>query len=135
MKYLVDADVLGEATRTDPNPHVISWLRTNERELAVNAVIVGEIRYGILLLPRGRRRRKLEAWFDEGVRNIDCLGWDMDTGLRWAQLCAALRAGGRAMPVKDSLIAASALQHDLALVTRNVRDFAAAGLEMIDPFR
>ncbi|MFC1706511.1 type II toxin-antitoxin system VapC family toxin [Planctomycetota bacterium] len=134
MTYLVDANVLSEATKPEPNPRVVEWLRRNERQLAVDPVILGEVRFGILLLPRGRRRTRLEHWFDAGVRRIRCIPWDAATGLRWAELLATLRRGGRAMPIKDSLIATTALQHDLTVVTRNLRDFAEADVKVVDPF-
>ncbi len=113
---------------------MLDWLRRHERALVVDPVILGEIRFGILLLPRGKRRRRLEQWFDEGVRRIHCLPWDAATGLRWAELLAGLRAKGRAMPVKDSLIAATALAHRLTVATRNVADFEKAGCAVVNPF-
>lgn len=133
MKYLVDANVLSEATKQDPDERVVGWLRRHERSLAVDPVILGEVRFGILLLEPGIRRTALERWFDAGVRRIECLPWDGSVGLRWAELLAALRRRGRPMPVKDSLIAATALTHDLAVVTLNRRDFEPAGLTLIDP--
>jgi hypothetical protein len=134
VKYLVDANVLSEPTRLDPHPAVVAWLRRHERSIAVDPVILGEIRFGILLLPRGKRRSRLERWFDEGVRRLHCLPWDAETGLRWAELLARLRASGRAMPVKDSLIAGTALVHRLTVVTRNVSDFEKAGCDVVNPF-
>ena len=134
MKYLVDANVLSEPTRVDPAPSVIAWLRRHERSIAVDPVILGEIRFGILLLPRGKRRARLERWFDEGVRKIQCLPWEAETGLVWAELLARLRAAGRAMPIKDSLVAATALANRLTVVTRNVTNFEMAGCPAIDPF-
>jgi hypothetical protein len=134
VKFLVDANVLSEPTRATPQPAVIAWLRRHERAMVVDPVILGEIRYGILLLPRGRRRARLEQWFDEGVRKVQCLPWEAETGLRWAELLARLRASGRAMPIKDSLIAATALAHRLTVATRNVTDFEKAGCPVIDPF-
>jgi predicted nucleic acid-binding protein len=132
--YLADANVLSEATKPAPNGGVVDWLRRNETEIAVDPIALGEIRFGIHLLPSGKRRRRLEEWFDEGVAKILCLSWDAATGLRWAKLLADLRAAGKAMPVKDSMIAASALVHDLIVVTRNTRDFEKAGLKVLDPF-
>jgi len=134
VKYLVDANVLSEPTRPQPHPSVVAWLRRHERAIAVDPVILGEIRYGILLLPRGRRRARLEQWFDDGVRRIQCLPWEAETGLRWAELLARLGASGRAMPVKDSFIAATALAFHMTVVTRNVTDFEKAGCPVIDPF-
>jgi predicted nucleic acid-binding protein len=86
VTYLVDANVLSEATKPAPAGRVVTWLRQNEREIAVDPFILGEIRFGIYLLPAGRRRRRLEQWFDEGVASIVCLPWDALTGLRWARL-------------------------------------------------
>lgn len=134
MKYLVDADILSEATKPVPDPGVVEWLRKNERELAVDPIILGEVRFGILLLPKGKRRTRLESWFDAGVQRLLCLPWEAETGLRWAELLASLRASGRSMPIKDSLIAATALVHDLVVATRNRADFEKAGVEIIDPF-
>ncbi len=134
MKYLVDANVLSEPTRPAPSARVVDWLRRHERALAVDPVILGEVRFGILLLPRGRRRNRLEQWFDDGVRRLQCLSWEATTGLRWAELLARLRQAGRAMPIKDSLIAATALSNGLTVVTRNVADFERAGCDVIDPF-
>jgi toxin FitB len=134
MTFLVDANVLSEATRPDPDPRVLQWLARHEREIAVDPVILGEILFGILQLPSGKRRSRLEQWFEAGVGAIHCLPWDAATGLRWARLLADLRASGSSMPIKDSLIAATALAHGLAVVTRNRRDFANAGVEVVDPF-
>lgn len=133
MKHLVDANVLSEATKPNPDPRVVEWLRRNERSVVVDPVVLGEVRFGILLLPRGARRAKLERWFEQGVGRIQCLSWDSTVGLRWAQLLADLRHRGRPMSIKDSLIAASALAHDLTLATLNQRDFKPARVKLVDP--
>ena len=133
MSVLVDANVLSEATRPSPDLRVIGWLRDNEHAIVVDPIILGEIRFGILLLRRSARRARLERWFAEGVERLECLPWDARTGLRWAQLVAELRNKGRAMPIKDSLIAATALAHDLPIATLNRRDFEPAKVTLIDP--
>jgi len=134
VKYVVDANVLSEPTKNVPDSKVVDWLRENEREIVVDPIILGELRFGILLLRSGRRRASLERWFDGGVQRLRCLPWEAETGLRWAQLLASLRTAGRAMPIKDSMIAATALVHDLTVVTRNRIDFENAGVRIIDPF-
>lgn len=134
MNYLVDANVLSEPTKPSPEPRVIDWLRTHERELAVDPIILGELRFGILLLPKGRKRTALERWFDAGVQRLHCLSWEAETGLKWAELLARLRSMGKAMPIKDSLSAATALTHGLSVATRNRSDFEKAGVAIVDPF-
>ena len=134
MKYLVDANVLSEPTKPSPDPRVVDWLRAHEPDLAVDPVILGELRFGILILPNGRKRTALERWFDAGAGRLHCLPWDADTGLKWAELLARLRKNGKTMPIKDSLIAATAIVHGLAVATRNRIDFAKAGVHVVDPF-
>ena len=135
MKYLVDANVLSEPTKRAPERRVLEWLRAHEPDIAVDPMILGELRFGILILPKGKKRAALERWFDEGARHLQCLSWDADTSIEWSALLARLRKAGKAMPIKDSLIASTAIVHNLAIVTRNKIDFANAGVRIIDPFR
>ncbi|HLH17861.1 MAG TPA: PIN domain-containing protein [Bryobacteraceae bacterium] len=134
MRYLVDANVLSEPTKPTPDLRVIQWLRVHEPQIAIDPVILGELRFGILILPKGRKRTALERWFDAGIGKLHCLPWDEDTGLAWAELVANLRRTGKSMPMKDSLIAATALAHGLAVATRNRADFVNAGVRVVDPF-
>jgi predicted nucleic acid-binding protein len=134
VTYLVDANVLSEPTKPFPNARVVNWLRDHEGELVVDPIILGEIRFGILLLPKGKRRTRLERWFEAGVQRIHCLSLEAETGLAWAGLIARLRTSGRAMPIKDSLIAATAVVHSLIVVTRNSVDFRKAGVDVVDPY-
>jgi toxin FitB len=134
VKYLVDANVLSEPTRKSPDRRVVGWLRAHEPDIAVDPVILGELRFGILILPKGKKRTMLERWFDAGAGRLHCLPWDADTGLKWAELLARLRKTGKTMPIKDSLIAATAIVHHLTVATRNRIDFAKAGVNIVDPF-
>src|SRR3954453_21024580 len=134
MIYLVDANVLSEPTRARPDAKVVAWLGANEGEFAVDSVILGELALGILVLPRGRKRAQLERWFEGLVERVECLAWDAATSRRWAQLVADLRRQGQALPLPDSMIAATALTYGLTVATHNVRDFQRAGLPVLDPF-
>jgi predicted nucleic acid-binding protein len=133
VTFLVDANVLSEPTRPQPDSAVVAWLTRHERDLVVDPMIVGELRFGILLMPKGKKRTRLERWFDTGIRRLQCLPWEAETGLRWAELLARLRARGEAMPIKDSLIAATALLHGLTVATRNRTDFQKAGVKIVNP--
>src|SRR5215831_19152968 len=134
MRYLVGANVLREPTKPAPDPRVIEWLRSHEPDIAVDPIILGELRHGILILTKGRKRIALERWFNAGVGRLHCVPWEADTGLKWAEVLARLRKSGKAMPIKDSLIAATAAVHGLAVATRNRADFAKAGVQLVDPF-
>jgi toxin FitB len=134
MTYLVDANVLSEPTKPAPNRKVIDWLSANERNLVVDAIILGELSIGILALPRGRKRRQLEQWFEALVRTINCLPWEATISRRWAKLVVDGQEKGQTMPLLDGMIAATALQHDLTIATRNTRDFKKAGVKVLNPF-
>jgi predicted nucleic acid-binding protein len=134
MTYLVDANVLSEATKPAPSSKAIDWLRDNERNLVVDSIILGELCIGILALPRGRKRVRLERWFEEVVETIDCLPWDATIARRWALLVVNLNRKGEPLPLLDGMIAATALQHDLTIATRNTRDFRKAGVKVLNPF-
>ena len=134
MTYLVDANVLSEPTKPVPNNKVINWLTANEGNLVVDSIIVGELCVGILALPRGRKRTKLEDWFDDVVQTIDCLPWDATISRRWAKLVVDLKQKGDKLPLLDSMIAATALQHDLTVATRNTRDFNKTDVQVLNPF-
>lgn len=134
MTYLVDANVLSEPTKPAPSSKVIDWLSANQSNLVVDAIILGELCIGILALPRGRKRTQLERWFEALVQTIDCLPWDATISRRWAKLVVDLKQKGETMPLLDGMIAATALQHDLTIATRNTRDFEKAGVKALNPF-
>jgi predicted nucleic acid-binding protein len=134
MKYLVDVNVLSEATKPAPSPKVVAWLRKHESDLAIDPVVLGEIRLGILLVTPGKRRSALMTWFDTRIETLVCLPWDSASALEWASMLARLRRKGESIPLKDSMIAASAARHRLSVATRNVPDFRKTGVTVVNPF-
>src|SRR5215813_1766615 len=109
MTYLVDANVLSEPTKPAPGHKVVEWLTINEGNLVVDSIVLGELFVGILILPRGCKRTRLEQWFEAVVQTIECLPWDAPISRRWAILVADLKRQGETLPLLDSMIAATAL--------------------------
>lgn len=134
MKYLVDANILSEGTKPCPAAPVMEWLRDHDHEIVVNPIILGELQYGILLLPAGKRRTRLQQWLDGGLKRLHVINLDAYTAAVWSTLLAELKRRGHAMPVKDSLIAATARQHGLTVATRNASHFQHCGVSTFNPF-
>lgn len=135
MRYLVDANVLAEPTKPAPETRVIDWLRNHESDLVVDSIILGELRIGVQSLPSGRRRARLEEWFETLAEAVECLPWDVAVSRRWARLVVDLKRKGDPLPLLDGMIAATALTHGLTVATRNVLDFRKTGVKVVDPFR
>lgn len=134
MTFLVDANVLSEPTKQTPDTKVIEWLTRNEAGIVVDSIILGELRVGIHALPRGRKRQRLEEWFEAVVETIECIPWDAAVSLRWAALVVDLKRKGTSLPLLDGMLAATALEHNLTIATRNTRDFKKTGVKTVNPF-
>ncbi len=134
MTYLVDANVLSEPTKKSPNQKVIDWLSANEEQLVVDPIVLGELLIGILALTASRKRTRLEQWMTALERTIECIPWDASVGRRWASLVVAAKRKGKTLPLLDSMVAATALEHQLTVATRNVTHFKSAGVKVVDPF-
>ena len=132
--YLVDANVLSEPTKMAADSKVVTWLGANESNLFVDSIIIGELRIGILALPRGRKRNRLEHWYETVVETIECIPWDAIISQRWAALVVELKRKGETVPLLDGMIAATALQHNLVVATRNTRDVQKTGVKTFNPF-
>ena len=134
MSYLVDTNVLSELRRKQPQPEVVAWFTQRPRQtLYLSVLTLGEIRKGIERLEAARQQPLLD-WLEVELPNYflgRLLAVDAHTADRWGRL---LVSAGRTLPAVDSLLAATALQHDLTLVTRNTADFAGTGVRLINPW-
>lgn len=135
MSYLLDTNVLSELVRPKPNSSVISWVDGMPDEaLFISVLTIGEIRKGVESMPAAVRKEKLRVWlehtlpdwFEKRVLNID-----EGVAEQWGKMLAEVN---RPVPAIDSLLAATALHHDLRMVTRNAQDFNFPGLEVINPW-
>lgn len=136
MGFLLDTDVLSESSKPKPNEAVMEWLDAHDHEIFLSTISLGEIVKGIEVLPAGRRKKEIRAWFDRlqawcGSRLVPPTREVMRA---WGCLCARSQRSGRPLPVLDSLIAATAITHELTLVTRNVRDFPA-DVKLLNPWK
>lgn len=133
--FLLDTNVVSEATRKTPDSNVLRWLDgIDANQLHLSVLSLGELRKGVLLQTDARRRQRLAHWLDTALPawfGERVLAVELGVALRWAQLLAE---AGRPLPAIDSLLAATALHHGLALVTRNERDFGFGGLVVVNPW-
>ena len=139
MNILLDTNVVSEAMRKQPSARVLGWIAAQvEESLFISAITIGELRRGSLVLADGKRRKALLQWIETGIKAEFAgriLPVDIAVMERWADLQAATAKSGRALPVMDSLLAATALAHGLTLATRNIADFEAAGVALLNPWR
>jgi predicted nucleic acid-binding protein len=137
-KYLVDTNVSSELSRERPEPKVLAFIaNADQATLFLSVMTVGEILKGINNLPSSKKRSDLQSWLDNDVRPWFAgriLPVTEGIAARWASLSALSKLRGQPLAVVDGLIAATALEHDLTLATRNVRDFTGFGIPLINPW-
>ena len=138
MNYLLDTCVLSEFTRRQPDQRVVNWLQSiEENKLFISVITVGEIQRGIERLPDSHRKTELLVWMNGGLLNRFAgrmVVIDAPTMFLWGSLTARMEAAGKPIGVMDSLLAASALQNNLIVATRNVTDFLPCGVQVINPW-
>jgi len=137
VKYLLDTCVLSELVKPAPNHGVLAWIDSRgEGDLFMSAMALAELQRGVARLPPSRRRNELSAWLEDLQAGFDgrILPFTGETAACWGEMCARADAAGKTVAAFDSIIAATALEHGLALATRNVRDFSALPLMVIDPW-
>ena len=136
--FLLDTNVPSELIRPKPEPLVKTWLAAQSMDtLFISAVSFGELRKGITLQSPGKRRTELEAWLETDLSVLFAgriLPMTRSIAEHWGVLEAQRQLAGRPLDVPDGQIAATALDHSLTLVTRNVKDFAGLGVAVLNPW-
>ena len=139
--FLLDTNVISEFARPDNNPdqRVKEWLETVDPDsLYASVLTLGEIRRGIEKLPPSNRRTRLESWLTKDLHDWFAhrvLVIDGPVADRWGLLAAAAQRMGRPLSVIDGLLSATALEHNLTVVTRNARDFTHVGVPILNPWQ
>lgn len=137
MIYLLDTNVVSELIRPNPSPSVSRFVDASEDLLHISVVTLAEIRFGIASMDHGRRRLALDEWLTLdiparfGSRILDI---DRHVAAAWGELMALSERKGANLQAMDGLLAATAIAHDMTLVTRNLRAFARLDLKLLDPW-
>lgn len=136
--FLLDTNVPSELVRPQPEPKVKTWLAAQSLDaLFISTVSFGELRKGIVLRSPGKRRTELEAWIEADLSILfsgRTLSVTRSIAERWGVLDAERQLAGRPLNIADGMIAATALEHGLTLVTRNVKDFVGLGVTSFNPW-
>jgi predicted nucleic acid-binding protein len=138
MPWLLDTNILSELRRPNPDKRVLSFIASRPfDQLYISAVTLAEIRFGIELLQDPSHRSLLIAWLTSTIRPMffdRALPITEDVILKWRLLAESGRKIGRTFSQPDLFIAATALEHGLTLVTRNIKDFEYLGLSIVNPW-
>lgn len=134
---LLDTNVLSELAKPQPNPDVVNWMRRSAAALAVPTIAVAEMAFGIEKLDQGRRRDDLLAALQRLVLEFAdrIFDFNVKAACAYGRILATARRAGRPMSAPDAAIAAIAVTNDCALATRNSKDFASTGLEIVNPWQ
>jgi len=137
VNILLDTCAISELRKPNPSPSFAAWFNDcDERLLYLSSVTLGELRYGIDVLPDGKRRNELLTWYSRL-----CLCYEghiipptLEICEQWGAMRARRQVGGKPLGMADGLIAATALNAGMALVTRNTSDFDGLGVEILNPW-
>jgi predicted nucleic acid-binding protein len=134
---LLDTCVISELAKPAPDPAVLAWIDgVRDDALWLSVLTLGEIKKGADLLDAGSRKDRVDAWLSDlrATFGDRVLPVDEAVALQWGAISAAGRRSGRIRPAIDSLLAATAICHDLKLATRNVADFEGTGVVVVNPW-
>jgi predicted nucleic acid-binding protein len=136
--FLLDTNCISEVVRSKPEPRVMAWIEAAEESLLYLSVLtIGEIRKGLAGLPQGRRRSRLETWLEVELQarfSGRILSIDTAVADRWGLLAANAKIIGKPLSAIDGLLAATAIHHNLTVVSRNVSDFANTPAPVLNPW-
>lgn len=135
---VIDTNVISEMWRADPNANVLAWMDAQAIEtLYLSAVTVAELRYGLAMMPAGKRRSIYQGRLEDEVLPHFAgrvLAFDLDTSKSYAELMARAKAEGRAIAMADGYIAATAAAHGFIVATRDTSPYQSGGIEVINPW-
>lgn len=138
VNYLLDTVAVSEAVKSRQDSGYMDWLNsTDDSQLYISCLTIGEIQKGITLANDSRQRHKLDDYLAGLYEAFEgrILGLDVNDSVLWGKLTARARQSGKTPPAIDALIAAQCLQHQMVLVTRNTKDFEQfPGLELLCPW-
>lgn len=138
MNFLLDTNIVSEWTKPRPDAGVVRWLaKVDEDRVFLSVVTLAELRFGVERMPTGARRDRLDRWLsDELPRRFEHRIAVVTAELAdlWGRLLARGQSVGRPISSMDALIAATAVQQELTLVTRNVSDFEALDIPLVNPW-
>ena len=137
MSFLLDTNVISEPKQKQPNERVLEWLdEQDESKFYLSVLTIGEIKKGIARLESSRKKVRLENWLKQlRIRfSPRILPLSEKTFLVWGKMCGELERKGVLRPAFDSLLEASALEHDLIFVTRNIKNFFDSQITIINPW-
>ena len=138
MKYLLDTCVISEIIKPQADENVIAWMQTqSEENLYLSVLTFGEIEKGIEKSHDEARKRKLQLWVEEDLKQRfegRIVPIDLDVSVKWGALQGAAELRGKPMPAIDGLIAVSGLVHNCIVVTRNVADMQQSTAELFNPW-
>ena len=137
--FLLDTNCISEIVRIRPEPRVLAWIGDADEDLLHLSVLTfGEIRKGVAMLPQGKRRSGLETWLEVELQarfSGRILPIDEPVADRWGLLAANAKSKGKVLSIIDGLLAATAIHHNLTVVSRNVNDFAPTQVPVVNPWQ
>jgi hypothetical protein len=135
---VLDTNVLSELIKSAPAPHVLRWVDDQDSaELVITSITAAELRAGVAVLPRGRRKERVDRQIERLINDVFggyVVPFDAGSSSHYADIVASCRRRGRPMSALDVQIAAICRQHDATLATRNITDFEAVKLPVVNPW-